>query len=250
VAGLRSDDVTIKAKSVVAVRDLLVAPERAVRCIAAGITPALRDIIAAPLTDDAAADTALQASAATTLALLVRREVGCRDALQHGCLAPLLQLLKQPSAAVRDAAYSALTTAGPYEPWRAALTREGALPALLMYAQQEAPQRAALALELLHSCAQVCVLVCGQLCTRLGDRDTRALQAHHNEDALTQLVAVQQAVPKLCAMLASAPAPVVCLGAVRLLAALTSTSRPDARTQVTTGAQLGCCLPASVAERA
>jgi len=87
--------------------------------------------------------------------LLVVKEVGCRDALQHGCLPPLLQLLKQPSPAVRDAAYGCLQAAALYESWRAALVREGALPALLMYAQEEEPQQAAQALELLHHCTQV-----------------------------------------------------------------------------------------------
>jgi hypothetical protein len=87
--------------------------------------------------------------------LLVAKDAGCRDALQHGCLPPILQLLKKTSAAVRDAAYGCLRAAAMYEPWRTALVREGALPALLMYAQQEEPQRAAYALELLHHIIQV-----------------------------------------------------------------------------------------------
>lgn len=165
VAGLRSDNAVIQAKSIVAARELLVAPEKHIQSIAAGITPALRDLLsaqptaaedspaAAAASNNTPADT--QAAAATTLQLLVSKEVGCRDALQHGCLPPLLQLLKQPSAAVRDAAYGCLRAAALFEPWRAALVREGALPALLMYAQQEEPQRAAHALELLHHCTQV-----------------------------------------------------------------------------------------------
>lgn len=182
MAGLRSEDAVIKGKSIVAARELLVAPEKHIQCIAAGITPALRDLLsstssqsptpqqeqegtpqaaeteaAPPPSPPAATTTAdTQAAAATTMRLLVSKEVGCRDALQHGVLPPLLQLLKQPSTAVRDAAYSCLAAAALFEPWRTALVREGALPALLMYAQQEEPQRAAHALELLHHCTQVC----------------------------------------------------------------------------------------------
>jgi hypothetical protein len=158
VAGLTSDNAVIKAKSVVAARELLVAPEKHIRCIAAGITPALRDLLKLPedaATAAAAADTNLQAAAAATMQVLVAKEVGCMDALQHGCMAPLLQLLKQPSPAAKDAAYGCLRAAALFEPWRAALVREGALPALLMYAQQEEPQRAACAMELLHHCTQV-----------------------------------------------------------------------------------------------
>jgi hypothetical protein len=160
VAGLKNDNGIIRSKSVIAARELLVAPEKHIQCIAAGITPALRDLLTPQ--DEAAAAPAegfssseLQAAAATSMQLVVIKEVGCRDALQHGCLPPLLQLLKQDSPAVKDAAYSCLRAAALFEPWRAALVREGALPALLMYAQQEEPQRAACALELLHHCTQV-----------------------------------------------------------------------------------------------
>ena len=157
MAGLRSDNEIIRSKSIKAAKELLVAPEKHIQCIAAGITPALRELIAANnSTADIPPDVSgMQAEAATTMQLLVSKEVGCRDALQHGCLPPLLQLLKQPSVAVRDAAYGCLQAAALYESWRAALVREGALPALLMYAQQEQPQRAAHALELLHHCTQV-----------------------------------------------------------------------------------------------
>lgn len=158
--GLKSDNGIIKSKSVIAARELLVAPEKHIQCIAAGITPALRDLLTPQ--DEAAAAPAegfssseLQAAAATTMQLVVTKDVGCRDALQHGCLAPLLQLLKQDNPVVKDAAYSCLCAAALYQPWRAALVREGALPALLMYAQQEEPQRAACALGLLHHCTQV-----------------------------------------------------------------------------------------------
>lgn len=161
MAGLRSDNATIKSKSIVAARELLVAPEKHIQCIAAGITPALRDLLkqqegSAGGGEEGLQEPELLAAAAATMQLLVAKEVGCRDALQHGCLPHLLQLLKQPSPAVRDAAYGCLCAAAMYEPWRVALVREGALPALLMYVQQEEPQRAARALELLHHCTQVC----------------------------------------------------------------------------------------------
>jgi hypothetical protein len=164
VAGLRSDNAAIKARSVVAARELLAAPERCIQCIAAGITPALRELIssdaaAATATEPAgtpATGGALQAAAATTLQLLLRKEAGCRDALQHGVLPPLLQLLRQACPSVRAAAYGALQAAIAYEPWRVALTREGALPALLLYAQgSEQPKEAAAALELLLGCVKV-----------------------------------------------------------------------------------------------
>lgn len=164
VAGLRSENPTIKSKSIVAARELLVAPEKHIQCIAAGITPALRDLLkegTAGQEDPQEAD--LHAATAATMQLLVAKEVGCRDALQHGCLPHILQLLKQPSTAVRDAAYGCLCAAAMYEPWRAALVREGALPALLLYAQQEEPQRAAHALELLHHCTQVGLHSCSGL---------------------------------------------------------------------------------------
>lgn len=65
-------------------------------------------------------------------------------------------------------------------------------------------------------------------------------QARHNQDALTQLIAVEQAVPVLAGIIGSdaegAPAaaaaePVVRLAAVRLLGALAST-HTDGRLQV------------------
>lgn len=168
VAGLRSDNDVIKSRSIVAARELLIAPEKHIQCIAAGITSALRDLLVQQSSASTAAEGApsdvpdLQAATAATLQLLVAKEVGCRDALQHGCLTHVLQLLKQPSTAVREAAYGCLRAAAMYEPWRTALVREGALPALLMYAQQEEPQRAAWALDLLHHCTQVRVC-CGAL---------------------------------------------------------------------------------------
>lgn len=154
VAGLRSDNAIIKVKSIVAAREFLVAPEKHIQCIAAGITPALKDLLTSTAPEGLSGPE-IQTATASTLRLLVAKEVGCRNALQHGCLPPLLQLLKQPSTAVRDAAYGCLQAAAMYEPWRAALVREGALPALLMFAQQEDPQRATCALELLHHCTQV-----------------------------------------------------------------------------------------------
>jgi hypothetical protein len=154
-----------------------------------------------------------------------------------------------------------------YEPWRTALVREGALPALLMYAQQEEPQRAAYALELLHHVTQVipplavsvyrlasavhaytsCMLVkmmmhatgsngtvwlpathlqhaeCGAMCCGFP-------QARHNQDALTQLIAVQQAVPVLAGMI-STVSPTVLLGVIKLLGALAS-AHEEGRLQV------------------
>lgn len=56
------------------------------------------------------------------------------------------------------------------------------------------------------------------------------LQARNNQDALTQLVAVQQAVPKLCGMLHGSPA-AVRVRIVELLGTLAATNA-DARTQV------------------
>jgi hypothetical protein len=56
------------------------------------------------------------------------------------------------------------------------------------------------------------------------------LQARHNQDALTQLVAVQQAIPVLAGMIRTAE-PTVQLGVVKLLGALAS-RHADARLQV------------------
>lgn len=101
-------------------------------------------------------DESLQAEAATTLHLLAVREVGCRDVLQHGGLQQLLQLLKQQSCAVKDAAYGTLCAAAKSESLRAAIVRqEGSLGQLVTHAQQEEPQRAAQALDLLLHCSQV-----------------------------------------------------------------------------------------------
>ena len=45
VGELKSENPVVKAKAVVAVRDLLVAPTKHIQCIAAGITPALVDML-------------------------------------------------------------------------------------------------------------------------------------------------------------------------------------------------------------
>lgn len=112
-----------------------------------------------------APDESLQASAATTLQSLVASEVGCRDMLQHGGLPQLLQLLKQPSAAVKDAVYGALCAAAHFEALRTALMQEqGAMRQLLGHVQQEEAGRAAQALELLVHCTQVRQLPGGQPC--------------------------------------------------------------------------------------
>jgi hypothetical protein len=82
--------------------------------------------------------------------------VGCRDMLQHGGLLQLLQLLKQPNPAVKDAVYGALCAAARFEVLRTALMQEqGAMRQLLGHVQQEEPGRAAQALELLVHCTQV-----------------------------------------------------------------------------------------------
>jgi hypothetical protein len=94
----------------------------------------------------------------------VAKELGCRDMLQHGGLPQLLQLLKQPSAAVKDAVYGALCAAARFEVLRTALMQEqGAMRQLLGHVQQEEPSRAAQALELLVHCTQVSQLptACG-----------------------------------------------------------------------------------------
>lgn len=95
--------------------------------------------------------------AATTLRLLMCQQVGCRDVLQHGGLPALLALLQPPAPhAVRDAAYSVLCAAAPFDAMRSALVQQqGALATLLAAAQQEEPPRSAAALELLHHCVQV-----------------------------------------------------------------------------------------------
>jgi hypothetical protein len=76
--------------------------------------------------------------------------------LQHGGLPQLLQLLKQPSPAVKDAVYGALCAAARFEVLRTALMQEqGAMRQLQGHVQQEEPGRAAQALELLVHCTQV-----------------------------------------------------------------------------------------------
>jgi hypothetical protein len=76
--------------------------------------------------------------------------------LQHGGLPQLLQLLKQPNPAVKDAVYGALCAAARFEVLRTALMQEqGAMRQLLGHVQQEEPGRAAQALELLVHCTQV-----------------------------------------------------------------------------------------------
>eukprot|EP00775_Hariotina_reticulata_P011490 gene11490-11633_t len=106
VKELQSENAVIRAKAVVAARELLVAPTKHMQCIAAGITKALIQLL-----NDA--DEALQAEVAGTLKLLMCKEVGCRDALQHGALPALLQLLapQKHGPVLRDAVYEALCTA-------------------------------------------------------------------------------------------------------------------------------------------
>eukprot|EP00878_Enallax_costatus_P043865 GHUV01051964.1.p1 GENE.GHUV01051964.1~~GHUV01051964.1.p1 ORF type:complete len:252 (+),score=78.34 GHUV01051964.1:492-1247(+) len=149
VGQLKSDNPIIRAKAVVAARDLLVAPTKHIQCIAAGITPALVDMLKEP-------KAYLQAEAASTLELLAVRDVGCRDLIQHQGLQQLLQLLQQTYPAVKDAAYKTLCTAAKFESCRAAVVRqEGALGQLVRHAQQEeCPARAGQALELLLHCTQ------------------------------------------------------------------------------------------------
>ncbi|WIA43362.1 hypothetical protein OEZ86_009851 [Tetradesmus obliquus] len=209
VGQLRSDNAVIKAKAVVAAKEMLCMPLKRIQCISAGITSALVELLGAP-------DESLQASAATTLQSLVASEVGCRDMLQHGGLPQLLQLLKQPSAAVRDAVYGALCAAAHFEALRTALMQEqGAMRQLLGHVQQEEAGRAAQALELLVHCTQV----------------------RHNHDALTKLIYLAHAVPKLAALISNSNTPEpVRLGATRLLAALMSTQE-DGRTQAV---EAGC----------
>jgi hypothetical protein len=103
-------------------------------------------------------DEALQAEVAGTLKLLMCKEVGCRDALQHGVLPALLQLLapQQHGPVLRDAVYQALCTASLFEVLRRAIVeQERALMKLVTYAQHEEPSRAACALDLIHQCTQV-----------------------------------------------------------------------------------------------
>lgn len=45
VGELRSDNPVVKSKAVVAARELLVTPTKHIQCIAAGITPALIDLL-------------------------------------------------------------------------------------------------------------------------------------------------------------------------------------------------------------
>ena len=126
VAGLRSGDAVVAAKSVLAARELLAPPERHIQCIAAGVTPALRELLAAtPADAPGARGGPLLGDVAGTLACLVAKQVGARDAIQHGCLPPLLALLEQPDAAVRDAAYAALAAGAPWDCWRSALIAAG-----------------------------------------------------------------------------------------------------------------------------
>jgi hypothetical protein len=56
-------------------------------------------------------------------------------------------------------------------------------------------------------------------------------QARHNQDALTQLIAVQQAIPVLAGMISTVP-PMVLLGVIKLLGALAAT-HDAGRLQVT-----------------
>lgn len=77
--------------------------------------------------------------------------------LQHGGLTQLLQLLKKPDLAVKDAAFGALCGAARFEALRLALMQQkGALAQLMGHVQQEEPCRAEKALELLLQVTQVC----------------------------------------------------------------------------------------------
>ncbi|KAI8469628.1 MAG: armadillo-type protein [Monoraphidium minutum] len=216
VRELRHDDACIRRKAVLAARELLAAPQSLVQCIAAGATPALVALLQEP-------EEMLRRDAAAALQLLLRRELGARDLLQHGGLAPLLGLVGAASAAgVRDEAYDALLELARFEVGRAALSaHKGALPALVARAQHEDPPRAARALGVLRAVAQV-----------------RA-----SESTLGQLIYNAGAVPVLAGLLdAAAQPPAVRAAAARVLAALCST-RPEAITQAV-GAG---CVPRLVA---
>ena len=168
---LRHEDARLRRKAVLAVRELLVAPQKLVQCIAAGVTPAL---IALLQVSSARAWSALRPAmrlqvsqakavcawtsvcmhdcsgkeahtqavrvqyrtrcrrsgslcaqepeetlrrdATSALQLLLRRELGVRDLLQHGGLQQLLGLVAAGSPPlVRDEAYAALQEACRFE---------------------------------------------------------------------------------------------------------------------------------------
>lgn len=221
---LASNDANVRARAVVAAREELVDPLRHVQCVAARVTPA----IVALLQDSNAAT---RRDAALALAVLARRELGARDALQHGALPPVLDLVapgsgggsgsttsssdgSQQPGDVHDAAYEALAALATHECGRAALAaHRGALVALLACAEREeaAPARAAAALGVL-------VAVAG-------------MRGGGESAAVGQLVHGAGAVAKLAALLDGARPAAVRRPAAKLLAALCST-RAEAMTQV------------------
>ena len=88
--------------------------------------------------------------------MLLVQELGTRDALQHQALPILVSLLQDSSTDVRDAAYKALQAGCRFECCRRAMAEHGgALTQLLQHAQEEAPERATMALDLLNHCLQV-----------------------------------------------------------------------------------------------
>jgi hypothetical protein len=130
VRELRDPDPAARARALAAAPELLRAPAQLVQCIAAGVTPALVALLLAPDCPAAAAAAAAAAAdagkggagacaaaagagaqrdAAEAVRLLLARELGARDLLQHGGLGPLVAMLQPACAlAVRDAGYAAL----------------------------------------------------------------------------------------------------------------------------------------------
>ncbi len=88
---------------------------------------------------------------------MVLSQVGCRDAIQHGAISKLVDLLSDLNPDVRQAAFRALLAASRFECCRNAVvqlnTALGVLVQLAAHGQDAA--QAAAALQLLNACVQV-----------------------------------------------------------------------------------------------
>ncbi|GIL46278.1 hypothetical protein Vafri_3299 [Volvox africanus] len=204
VQELSGDNPVVRQKALLAARELLISPVNLVQCVAAGTTPAVVALLQDP-------DEVTRSYAAGTLGLLVAKEVGAKDLVQHGGLEALAAALEDDCEDVRDNAYSALIEAARFDSTRRALEElEVVLPRvmeLVLLEVEAAPVRAQQGLVLLYACTQV----------------------RRNAGILTQLIDTSQAIPRLAGLLDPELPQPVRHAAAELLGALAS--REDAKIQ-------------------
>eukprot|EP00951_Prasinocladus_malaysianus_P002777 scaffold19663_cov46-Prasinocladus_malaysianus.AAC.3 len=146
-AQLRHHNLTVKQKSLLAVRDLLGVSEWYIQALDAGVVSAL-----VPLMKDA--DALVRQRSAAAMELVATKDVGVAFMADDGAFNALVACLEDEAADVRVAAYKALIEAARFEGGRTALSeQQTTLPRLVELIQKEDDDICALGLTLLKACA-------------------------------------------------------------------------------------------------